>query len=86
MAPLSPSARDKRTSVHGSSPVPASVKNEPASIFEALKVIPTCERVYSYTVPESSEWTTTDLLHALNAMVSSAPPQHRALDNEKGTA
>jgi hypothetical protein len=44
------------------------------STAEALTVTPACEGVYAYTVSASSEWTTTDLLLALQDLVCSTTP------------
>lgn len=38
---------------------------------DALSVTPACDGVYIYTVPSSSEWTTTDLLCVLHDLVRS---------------
>ena len=44
-----------------------------------ISVTPACEGVYVYTVPDSSEWTTTDLLSVLHNLVRSSSP-HQAND------
>lgn len=64
---------DRRTPSHGASAVVASEhdRHEPAA--EALTVVPACDRVYAYTVPASSESTTTDLLHVLRDIVRANP-------------
>ena len=46
---------------------------------EPLSVTPACEGVYVYNVPDSSEWTTTDLLSVLHNLVRSSSP-HQAND------
>lgn len=54
---------------------------------EPLSVTPACEGVYVYTVPDASEWTTTDLLCVLHDLVrsSSQRPTDNAADRPSRT-
>lgn len=75
-----PSARGS-TSAADRAPAPHSTPSGPIS------VTPACEGVYVYTVPHSSEWTTTDLLCLLNDLVrSSSQRQTDDADDEPSSA
>jgi hypothetical protein len=52
---------------------------------ESLSVTPACEGVYVYTVPASSEWTTTDLLCILQDLVRSPSCSNSTADGFDGT-
>lgn len=69
--------REARAASRSQGPPGQPLATAPADLTPAtLTVTPACDRVYCYSVSESSAWTTTDLLRILRLIVRS--PHHEA--------
>jgi len=64
--------RASHRSMTSASAVISASDRAPATSAKPLSVTPACEGVYVYSVSESSDWTTTDLLCVLHDLVQSS--------------